>query len=40
MKKRVSADKFRCGLTSGGAPQDAGREAKFSQFRIVSPVAG
>ena len=35
MKKRVSADKFRCGLTSGGAPKDAGREAKFGHFRIV-----
>ena len=28
------------GLTSGGAPKDAGREAKFSQFQIVRLTPG
>jgi regulation of enolase protein 1 (concanavalin A-like superfamily) len=39
-KTRVSAGAFRCGLISGGAPKDAGREAAFSHFRIVRQAGG
>jgi regulation of enolase protein 1 (concanavalin A-like superfamily) len=34
-KKRPSAGKFHCGLTSGGAAKDAAHDAKFSHFRIL-----
>jgi regulation of enolase protein 1 (concanavalin A-like superfamily) len=33
--KRVSPNPPRCGLTSGGAPKDAHRDATFSHFQIV-----